>query len=405
MQPTRRRLLALTSALSAVAAPLSVAWPQAPGWPSKPIRIIVPGTPGGVTDVRARWLADRLSPVLGQPIVIENCGGAGGNLGTVAGARSAPDGYTLLIIHIGTMAINPHIYANPGYDPLTDLVPITRLGVGPQVLVVHKSVPANSVSELVALAKAKPGELSFNSPGVGTPGTPCLEPVDAPHRHPCDPCALQGWRAGSHRSGRRACDLEHRGPHHPEAVHPGWATAPACRHDRETRQVDARCTDDGRGRDRGYDFTAWAGIGAPAGTPAAIINRLYARDCQNSGDAGGARLVRIVRCRGGGGTPKHWQLWCVPSTPSWAKSLAPSASRSSRSHRSWRTRDDAPKGSDNPDCPCLQTASLLLILVIFLRHACGGHRARRRRVRCSTRGDMPAGSSSCPDSRSASRQR
>ena len=102
--------------------------------------------------------------------MVENRAGAGGNLGTVAAARSAPDGYTLLIIHIGTMAINPHIYANPGYDPLTDLVPITRLGVGPQVLVVHKSVPANSVSELVALAKAKPGELSFISPGVGTPG-------------------------------------------------------------------------------------------------------------------------------------------------------------------------------------------------------------------------------------------
>ncbi len=165
MQPTRRRLLALTSALSAVAAPLSVAWPQAPGWPSKPIRIIVPGAPGGVTDIRARWLADRLAPVLGQPIVIENRGGAGGNLGTVAAARSAPDGYTLLIIHIGTMAINPHIYANPGYDPLTDLVPITRLGVGPQMLVVHKSVPANSVSELVDPRQGQAGRAHLQLAG------------------------------------------------------------------------------------------------------------------------------------------------------------------------------------------------------------------------------------------------
>ena len=297
MQPTRRQLLALTSALSAVAAPHSVAWPQAPGWPSKPIRIIVPGTPGGVTDVRARWLADRLSPVLGQPIVIENRGGAGGNLGTVAGARSAPDGYTLLIIHIGTMAINPHIYANPGYNPLTDLVPITRLGVGPQALVVHNSVPANSVSELVALAKAKPGELSFNSPGVGTPGTPCLEPVDAPHRHPSDPCAVQGWRTGSHRSGRRACDLEHRGPHHPEAVHPGWAAAAACRHDRETRQVDARRTDDGRGGDRGLRLHRVGGNWCTGRYAGADHQSRVRRDRQDPRDAGGARLVRLVRCR------------------------------------------------------------------------------------------------------------
>jgi tripartite-type tricarboxylate transporter receptor subunit TctC len=168
MRTRRRRLLGLAGALCL--APIAAARPQGAAWPAKPVRIIVPAGPGGVTDIRARWLADRLAPALGQPVVVENRGGAGGNLGTVAGARSAPDGYTLVIIHIGTMAINPHIYANPGYDPLTDLAPITRLGVGPQVLVVHKSVPANSLAELVILAKAKPGELSFNSPGVGTPG-------------------------------------------------------------------------------------------------------------------------------------------------------------------------------------------------------------------------------------------
>ena len=84
--------------------------------------------------------------------------------------RSPPDGYTLLIVHIGTMAINPHIYANPGYDPLTDIAPITRLGVGPQALAVHKDVPARSLEELLALARAKPGALTFVTPRVGTPG-------------------------------------------------------------------------------------------------------------------------------------------------------------------------------------------------------------------------------------------
>ena len=150
MRPTRRRILGLAAALCALAELISSLRAQGTGWPSKPIRIIVPGGPGGVTDIRARWLADRLSPALGQPIVVENRPGAGGNLGTVAAVRSAPDGYTLLIVHIGTMTINPHLYANPGYDPLTDLAPITRLGVGPQALAVHKDVPARSLEELLA---------------------------------------------------------------------------------------------------------------------------------------------------------------------------------------------------------------------------------------------------------------
>jgi tripartite-type tricarboxylate transporter receptor subunit TctC len=275
MQPTRRRLLALTSALSAVTAPLSVARPQGPSWPAKPIRIIAPSGPGSVTDIRARWLADRLAPVLGQPIVVENRAGAGGNLGTVAAARSAPDGYTLLIIHIGTMCINPHIYANPGYDPLTDLTPITRLGVGPQALVVHKSVPANSVMELVALAKAKPGELSFNSPGIGTPG----------HLASSLLMHLAGIRA-THvpykSGGQAAMDLA--------AGHVTWSIdgltilKPFIRDGRlrplaVTTAQRARSMPDvptmAEAGIAGYDFTAWAGIGAPAGTPAPIINRIY----------------------------------------------------------------------------------------------------------------------------------
>ena len=170
MLPTRRQILRLTGVLGALAAPMATLRAQGRGWPSKPIHIIVPGGAGGVTDIRARWLGERLGPALGQPIVVENRSGAGGNVGTVAGARSAPDGYTLVIVHIGTMAINPHLYASPGYDPLTDLIPITRVGVGPQVLAVHKGVPANSIGELLALARAKPSQLTYASPSVGTPG-------------------------------------------------------------------------------------------------------------------------------------------------------------------------------------------------------------------------------------------
>jgi tripartite-type tricarboxylate transporter receptor subunit TctC len=276
MRPTRRRFLRLTPALCAVAAPFSATRAQSQTWPTKPIRIIVPGGAGGVTDIRARWLAEKLAPALGQPFLIENRTGAGGNLGTVAGARSAPDGYTFVIVHIGTMAINPHFYANPGYDPLKDLIPITRLGVGPQALAVHKDVPARTVAELVSLAKAKPGTLTFNSPGVGTPGhlASCLlmqmTGIEATH---------VPYKGG----GQAVVDLV--------AGHVTWTI--------EGLTVLKPFIQDGRLRALavttaqrakalpdvptmaeagvpGFDFTAWAGIAAPAGTPKSIIDAFYA---------------------------------------------------------------------------------------------------------------------------------
>jgi hypothetical protein len=99
-------------------------------WPSKPLRIVAGGA-GGVSDIRARWLADRLATALGQPVVVENSGAAGGNVGAEQVARAAPDGYTLLLIHQGTAAVNPHLYAHIGYNALTDFGPITRFGYGP----------------------------------------------------------------------------------------------------------------------------------------------------------------------------------------------------------------------------------------------------------------------------------
>jgi tripartite-type tricarboxylate transporter receptor subunit TctC len=152
-----------------VVAALPVAQTLAQAYPTKTVRLIVPGPPGSVTDVRARWVADKLMPVLGQPVVIDNRPGAGGNIATEAAAKSAPDGYTLLVVHQGTAAINPHIYDRPGYDALTDFAFVTRISSNPLLLAVHPDVPAHSVAELIKLAKAKPGQLNFGSPGNGTP--------------------------------------------------------------------------------------------------------------------------------------------------------------------------------------------------------------------------------------------
>jgi tripartite-type tricarboxylate transporter receptor subunit TctC len=136
-------------------------------YPSKPVRLILPFPPGGGTDILGRLVAERLSARLGQPVVTENRGGAGGNLGAEAAAHSAPDGYTLLLA-APTLAISPSLYAKLSYDPLKDLAPISLVATVPNVMITHPSVPASTLQEFIALAKAKPGEMNFGSGGSGT---------------------------------------------------------------------------------------------------------------------------------------------------------------------------------------------------------------------------------------------
>jgi tripartite-type tricarboxylate transporter receptor subunit TctC len=136
-------------------------------YPNKPIRLIVPFPPGGSNDIVARMLATQLGEKLGQSVVIENKGGAGGVLGTEQAAKAAPDGYTLLLISVA-YAFAPALYKNLPYDPATAFAPITIVGRGPSVLTVHPSVPANTVAELIALAKKNPGKLNYASAGVGS---------------------------------------------------------------------------------------------------------------------------------------------------------------------------------------------------------------------------------------------
>ncbi|HEY1328770.1 MAG TPA: tripartite tricarboxylate transporter substrate binding protein [Casimicrobiaceae bacterium] len=149
---------------------LALAMPaQAQGtYPEHPIRIIVPFPPGGPTDVLARLVGDQLSQSLGQAFVIENKPGAGGNIGMELGAKAAPDGYTLILAPVGNLTVSPYIYSKLPYDPQHDFAPVTVLAAVPNILVVNAGVPARSVRELIALAKAKPGTLNFASPGNGS---------------------------------------------------------------------------------------------------------------------------------------------------------------------------------------------------------------------------------------------
>src|SRR5262249_20565635 len=124
--------------------------------------------PGGGNDIMARLVGERMSKTLGQQIVVENRPGAGGNIGSRQAARSAPDGYTILLTFTGTLAINPSLYANVGYDPNKELTPLGSISTAPAVMVVNPSLPAKNLSEFIAYAKANPGALNYAHSGVGT---------------------------------------------------------------------------------------------------------------------------------------------------------------------------------------------------------------------------------------------
>ena len=165
---TVRMLRLWVSAIGALAAALacvSPAWSQA-GYPNKPVRLIVPWPPGGGADVLSRMLSPKLSEALGQQIIIDNRGGAAGNIGAELAAKSAPDGYTIVFAYSGTHSINPSIYAKMPFKE-SDFAPVIWLASVPQVIVVHPSLPVKTVKDLIALDKSKPGQLTYGSSGNG----------------------------------------------------------------------------------------------------------------------------------------------------------------------------------------------------------------------------------------------
>jgi tripartite-type tricarboxylate transporter receptor subunit TctC len=141
---------------------------SAQDYPTRPITLVVPYSAGGGNDIMARTAGDKMSPLLGQQIVIENHGGAGGSIATRQVAHAAPDGYTLVLGGTGTLAIDPTLYPNAGYDSRKDFAPVGTIGSSAMVLVINPSIPAHTVKELIAYAKANPGKLNFASAGVGS---------------------------------------------------------------------------------------------------------------------------------------------------------------------------------------------------------------------------------------------
>jgi tripartite-type tricarboxylate transporter receptor subunit TctC len=264
------RLLLLSAALAAALPALGQTYPV------RPVRIIVAFSPGGVTDIIARTMAPRLSEMWGQPVVVENRAGAGGSVGAVAVARSAADGYVLLV-HSSGYALNPAINASLPYDYKSDFVDVAPLASQPMVLVVSPSSGITSVAELVALAKARPGQVSYGSAGIGSGAhfnsekfriAAGIEALHVPYKGGAE--AIQDTIAGRLTFTINTITL-------------------ALPHIRERRLVPLGVSSVQRSGllpdtptiaetvVPGFEFTFWNGLWAPAGTPAAVVEKI-ARD-------------------------------------------------------------------------------------------------------------------------------
>ncbi len=287
-------------------------------YPSKPIRIVVPYVAGGATDITARQLGEKLSQRVGQPVLIDNRGGAAGNIGMEFAAKSAPDGYTILLSAVGAFAVNPHLY-KLNYDAIRDLAPIILISTSAGLLAVHPSVPAKNVKELVALAKARPGELNYGSSGVGGFGhvSAALFTMMTGTKMVHVPYKSSGPALIDLMAGHIQLLFNNAISTVPQ-IKAGRVRALAVTSMKRTRAVPDLPTLDEAGV-KGYDQTAWSGIAAPAGTPKDIVARLNSEfnailklpDIQQKNAEVGSDIV--------GGTPEYFGDYLKSETAKFAR--------------------------------------------------------------------------------------
>lgn len=262
---------------------LSITLCMAESYPSKPVRFISPYAPGGGTDIMARTLAQKLTESLGRQVVVENRPGGGGITGTETAAKAPPDGYTILLGSKGPLTVNPALYSKLPYDTLHDFAPISLISIVPALLAVHPSLPVKSVKELIALARARPGQLTFSSSGNGGSGHLSGEQfaalahakmVHVPYRGtgPATTALLSGGVTMSF--GNLVALMSH--------VHAGRLRALAVTSAKRLSATPQLPTVSEAGLP-GYQYVTWYGVLAPAGTPRDIIAKLN------------AELVKIAR--------------------------------------------------------------------------------------------------------------
>ena len=296
-------------------------------YPTKPIRLVVPFPPGGATDILARDVAQKLTEAWGQQVIVDNRPGAGGNIGSELVAKSAPDGYTLEMGTVGTHAINASLYAKMPYDHVKDFVPVILVAGVPNVLVVNPAVPANSVAELIAYAKANPGKLNFASSGNGTSihlsgelfkfmagvqmthvpykgSAPALQDlIGGQVQLMFDnlPPSLPQIKAGKLRA--LAVTSLTRAPALPDVPTMAEAGLP------------------------GYEASSWFGVLAPAGTPLAIVTKLNAEIAKWLATPEAKEKLSKQGANAAGGTPEDFAKHIAAETAKWAKVVKDSGAK------------------------------------------------------------------------------
>ena len=272
--PTRRLVLYLACIASLVVpAPASA---QA-AFPTRPVTLVVPFPPGGGTDTGGRILAEQLGKLWGQTVVVENKGGAAGQIGADLVAKAKPDGYTLLLGNIGTQAINPSLYSKLPYDPDTAFAPIALIAELPLALMVNPTVPANTAAELIALAKSRPGQLSYSSAGSGGGATPGGRTVQGSHWQLHPACAVPWRRPGAVGPDRRPCAavLPDRCWRRSGHIKSGKLRALAVTGERRVPALPDVPTL-AETVLPGFNAISWLGVLAPAGTPKEIVAKIAA---------------------------------------------------------------------------------------------------------------------------------
>jgi len=245
-------------------------------YPNRPLRIIVTFPPGGPTDIIARAVGQKLAEAWGQPVVVDNRPGAGGNIGTDLAAKSAPDGYTLVLSNFGPLAISPFVYSKLPYDPLKDLTPITMAATSWFFVVTNPAVPAMTLKELIALAKAKPGQLAFSSSGNASPShlagalfqsSAGIKLIHVPYKGGAPAVsAVIG--------GEVQIAIESPPPIVPQVKAGKLRALGAARANRSPLLPDVPTVSEAGLP--GFEVGSWYGFHAPAGTPKAVIDKLHA---------------------------------------------------------------------------------------------------------------------------------
>lgn len=296
-------------------------------YPVKPIRMIVPSTPGGGPDLMARAIAQKLSETLGRQVVVEARPGAGGIIGSEYVAKSPPDGYTLIMGNAGSHSVNPSLYRKLPYDPQRDFAPVSLVSSAPNILIVHPSLPVKSVKDLIAIARARPGDLTFGSGSNGSTAhlsgelfrtMAKVNMVHVPFKGA--PAAVIGVMTGE--VSLAILNLPPALPH----VKSGKLNALGVSTAKRSPAVPDLPTIAEAGLP-GYEATAWFGVLAPAGTPAGIVTRLNTEIVQglNSAD-----VRKRIAADGGeviGSTPEEFAAVMKRDIAKWAKVVALSGAR------------------------------------------------------------------------------